>query len=97
MELAASKWDSIRICLDGTDIGIASGYGNTHSSVTNKMRAILGRRLLPRTYILYHQHGEFFFNMEDVSGNECEPWRDVVDVEFEQNHADMIRDILNNS
>lgn len=31
VELGFTKWDTVRICVDREDIGLASGHGNTYN------------------------------------------------------------------
>lgn len=94
-ELFLEKWDTIRICVDGKNIGLASGYGNTHSSITSMMRVKLNnRRLLPDTYILFRQDGDFFFNLEDIGGGRKVHYRKVLKEWFEEDHARILQDIV---
>jgi len=100
MELAKSGWDTVRICLNQNDdfIAMASGHGNTHQSVIDAVKNVKGlRRWHPETYILFKEQGDFWFNLEDVSGERKAHYRKVVKEYFSDVHGQMILDLIANS
>lgn len=65
----SEKWDTLRICVEGELIAIASGFGNTHQSIIDMVKNVKGlKRFHPSTYILFHILPSFYFNLEDVGG-----------------------------
>src|SRR5688572_1556497 len=77
--LARSSWDTVRIVvsLDSrvepaqpNGLCLASGYGNTHSSIVAMLTKHLRRRPYTDTYILYHEGGRALMNLQDLSGND---------------------------
>lgn len=97
-ELAKSGWDTVRICVDNENIGVASGYGNTHQSVIDMMRVKLDdRRLLPESYILFKEDGDFWFNCEDMSGERKLHYKSAIARYFDSPHDEILSDLVNNS
>lgn len=64
LELAETKPDTLRICEGDEIVALASGYGNTHQSVTAGVRPVIKvRRWHPTTYILFHDgNGKWYMN-----------------------------------
>lgn len=98
LELARSGWDTCRILVNSAngDMVIASGYGNTHTSIANRYRAYTKRKrdgLDP--YILYHRNGVALLNLEDMSGHERA--RVEENLELFAPHEDLIRDLIRES
>ena len=109
LELAQSSWDTCRILVnnDNDDFVIASGLGNTHSSILDCYRLHLGgvrresdNRVIMRnhpsvdSFILFHSQGIAFMNLEDVSGSQYsryEQWP------FLESHLDIIKDLIRES
>lgn len=86
----AEAWDSLRIAecscnecnnKDNKTFAVASGLGNTHTSITNRAHRfcienkLLCRFILPYTYIIYIDKKRFYFNLQDVSGSERCPFK----------------------
>lgn len=64
VELAKARPDTLRI-MDGEDhFAVASGFGNTHSSVCKAVAKVLGVKLWLNAddYILYREYGQWYFN-----------------------------------
>jgi hypothetical protein len=99
LELAKSGWDTCRILMnpDNNDLVIASGYGNTHSSIAERYRVALGKRRIPscESYILYHENRIALLNLEDVSGSQRARVADNLDL-FGK-HQDLIKDLIRES
>lgn len=87
-------WDTLRICVDGEHIGIASGLGNTHQSITAAMTACQLSSGLPETYILFRDGDEYYFNLEDVSGQRRARPRPTFRVYFSDGHAHVLSDCI---
>lgn len=92
--LRLGPWDTIRICVDGDHIGLASGYGNTHDSVTKMMVAHRCSTGLPETYILFREDGEYWFNLEDLTGGRKVSAERVFRRYFSDDHANILRDVI---
>lgn len=86
--------DTLRICWDGDNFALASGYGNTHNTVTQAGRKLWGRRWFPYNAILYKTgQDRWAWNMLDGSDGDR--------VSFEKglrlvptNLANAVRDIV---
>lgn len=61
-ELGASRVDTLRICEEPGQLAVASGFGNTHESVTKIARGEWGKRWSGLDLILYRLGDEWFFN-----------------------------------
>lgn len=96
VELAKSGWDTVRICVEEEVLAIASGYGNTHQSVIEAVSALLKpkKRFFPETYILFREEGDFWFNLEDVSGQRKAHYFSVIKQYFNPDHAAILRDLV---
>lgn len=95
LELANSGWDTCRILhnQDNNDLVIASGYGNTHSSMVERYKIHLNKKRAPYcdSYILWKRGNRAIMNVE----GECEkPW--PIDVLGSRNE-DMIKDLVRES
>lgn len=99
LELARSQWDTCRIAiaLDSNDMVIASGYGNTHTSILERYRLHLNKRRTPSTdtFILYHEEGKAYLNLEDVTGKRKARIMDNLDL-FGP-HAETVQDLIRES
>lgn len=84
-------WDTIRICVDRKNIGIASGHGNTHYSIIQMMVAQGLSNGMPSTFILFRVENRFYFNLEDVSGPRRASFEKSLLEYFEESHADLLR------
>jgi hypothetical protein len=97
LELAQNRWDTIRILASKKDLVLASGYGNTHSSMMFCLKKHYGRQVLYyESFILYHNHQKAYFNLEDLSGNEEAGyivWREY----FSQEQVEILRDLIRES
>lgn len=97
VDLAKRKWDSIRILIiNDSDICIASGYGNTHSSMVQCLRRIKGNRFSTDSYILYHENSLAYFNLEDVTGKRNATYRYWSEC-FNKDHIEIFRDLIRES
>ena len=56
------KWDTLRVCFDKDNIGIASGYGNTHTSICK----ITGISVYSSSIIVYFEGENFLVNCDDI-------------------------------
>lgn len=88
------KWDTLRICVDDDNIGIGSGMGNTHDSVTKAMIAKHCSRGLPETFILFRQGDNFYFNLEDVTGERAASFRRAVRENFSKRHEEILTTLV---
>lgn len=98
VELAKSSWDTCRILVNNEngDLIIASGYGNTHESISKLYSDHLKKKRRPCTdsFILYHSNRVAFMNLEDVSGSQrarLEDWP------FDEPHLSVIKDLVRES
>jgi hypothetical protein len=89
-----STWDTVRICVDNGNIGLASGLGNTHDSITKMMIAHGYSKGLPETYILFKVDEKYYFNLEDVSGERQAPARRTIRQYFTDGHGDILRQVI---
>jgi hypothetical protein len=101
MELAKSGWDTCRILVnpENKDFIIASGLGNTHSSMVQCYRMFLGKRRAPATdsYILHHRGRIAYFNMEDFAeGQEYVRWPEW-GADFADAHVEILKDLIRES
>jgi hypothetical protein len=118
LELAKSGWDTIRILAEQPhgkvvestpgDLIIASGLGNTHSSIMDAYakskggyRVVNGRvryRGIPHVtpYILYHENRIALFNLEDCSGSQRARFSEA-EKYFYSGHAELLRDLIRES
>lgn len=87
------RWDTLRICIVDDHIGIGSGHGHTHTSVQQLMAKRLKKRILPETWILFREDGDFWFNCEDTSGKRKVHWRKVLK-EFSERHQEIITTLV---
>lgn len=98
MELVSERWDTVRILLahDDSWIALASGYGHTHSSITNAIRD--GRKFRAGCpFILYHESQWCFFNCCDAGGGErVEAYKAVVEY-FNEPHRGLLKDLIRES
>lgn len=95
-ELAATGFDTVRICVEDELLAVASGYGNTHQSVIDAVRQSLKiKRWHPETYILFKENNQYWFNLEDISGDRKVFWRDVKSY-FSDEHWNLISDLITN-
>ncbi len=95
--LAANRWGTIRILSSETELILASGYGNTHSSMITRLRLHRNRRQLDYdSYILYHEHNTAYFNLEDVSGNDRASFR-IWKKYFTEDQVALLRDLIRES
>lgn len=93
-ELSRSCWDTIRVCEDEVSLALASGFGHTHQCVINAMRKHLNnKRWHPSSFILYHSHGAFGWNLEDVSGKRFATFEEGLRL-FEPQHRIMLKDLI---
>ena len=106
-ELADSSWDTCRILINerNGDMVIASGYGNTHSSIQELYmlhlggtrredgRVYLRRSLHPSSdaYILYHSNRIALMNLEDVSGSQSARYDKWP---LDEKHLEVLRDLV---
>jgi hypothetical protein len=99
-ELSNRSWDSIRICVtEKDDILMASGYGNTHSSIIKQYRKLEGVNKYESLvcFILYKEAGVAYFNTEDIVGGRLKHRSPGWEKYFSDNHVDMIKDIIRES
>lgn len=91
-----NKWDTVRVCVEfeRKNIGLASGFGNTHDSITKAMVAHGFSTGLPSTYILFREDGRYWFNMEDVSGQRKVPAQRIIHKEFLEEHGAILLDVI---
>lgn len=74
VELASGRWDTCRILVAHTyngpiDLFIASGFGNTHSSMIQHLRVYYNtRHVFSDAFILYYCAKTALFNTSDMSG-----------------------------
>lgn len=87
-------WDTIRICVDKTNLGLASGHGNTHDSITKMMVHHKYSSGMPETYILFKDGDEYFFNLEDVGLGRKVKFRPVLRKLFSDQNVQIIEDIV---
>lgn len=66
IELAKSRVDTLRICEYKDQLAVASGYGNTHTSVTAIARKEWGKRWHPYTHILFQRMGAWAWNLNSA-------------------------------
>lgn len=95
MEIGKQPWDSIRICVEGDDIALATGFGNTHSSICEGVQKLLGRRwLCSDDPILFREGGAYWFNLEHLGGGRKVPLAKGLRQVFSEDHANIIRDLV---
>jgi hypothetical protein len=103
--LAGTNWDTVRIVVlldpttspgTPTKLCLASGYGNTHSSIVRMLTKHMGRSPYTDTFILYHEGGRALLNLEDVSGNERAEYSEWSKY-FSTEHLDVLRDLVRES
>ena len=91
----AKCWSTLRICINENngDFLIASGYGNTHSTIWSYYKRIDKRAMLS-CFIMYKEVGTAYLNAEDVGGNiKDRRWSRY----FNDDHVAIIKDIINQS
>lgn len=99
LKLAKTNWDTIRICYEekSKDLYIASGYGNTHTSVSRTAKQYKNNnRLYFYTYILYRYSGKAYMNLIDVgeSDDACyDKWKH----EFDSDALKILKDLVRES
>jgi hypothetical protein len=62
VELVKSHPDTLRICEDDNNIAVASGYGNTHTSVIKVIRKNAIKDFFPLDLILFRETGRWLWN-----------------------------------
>lgn len=63
IELAEARVDTLRICEEDGRLAVASGYGNTHTSI----RAVAVKhwpRYFPHEHILFRRDGAWWWNLD---------------------------------
>lgn len=105
LELAASEWDTCRIVIiddkrvsDEEKLVIASGFGNTHTTLVEFTRKHFQLKRYPygRPMILYHRNGIAFFNLEDIGGKDNARFERASKT-LNDNHAELIKDLIRES
>ena len=98
LELAQAGWDTIRICVesDTGDILLASGYGNTHTSIARRYK-IINRRGLLDSFLLYKEGNIAYFNTEDMRGGREKHRSPGWEKYFSQEHEEAIKDLIRES
>lgn len=98
IELSKSGWDTCRILIndDNDDIIIASGLGNTHSSIVERYHIHLGKKRAPQTspFIMHRSEGIVYMNQEDIGGSQydrIDKWL------IEGKNLDILRDLIRES
>ena len=102
VEMAHSHWDTMRILVTNDildrnrhDFAIGSGYGNTHHSLVLGYRKYRGKKHFSSdTYILYHENGRVYMNLEDVGRSaraSFSAWP------LDQEHLALLRDLVRES
>ena len=101
MELAKQGWDTLRVCVldDGKDtLCVASGHGNTHHTVLQgAKKAGLGADMFARSYIIYKDCEDYWFNLEDMTGDDRADFRRTLRRFFSEHNQEILSDIVNNS
>jgi len=69
IELMETNPDTIRICDDTGILAIASGFGNTHNSISKIVKEQVNKGFCPMCFILFRQDQTWWWNLEDVSGS----------------------------
>lgn len=98
-ELAKSNWDTCRVLVtDEGELVIASGYGNTHTSMWQALRAYKKNKYVHvESYIIYKEFGTLYMNLEDMGGRRAarlEQWQNYF---VKQEHVDMLKDLARES